>query len=136
MHLFTVTIHTKLFCQKQKYEFLEKVAKQLFIQFKALMVKHELDKNVEYNVYWREGCVVDDIVIESKDPDLIKKYLKFQDKFKQTDDYKSLLDRLLLVKDEMCGEKIVVDKLSIEVLKVLISRVDFPSRGNRLDKLL
>jgi hypothetical protein len=135
MHLFTVTIHTKSLGQKYDSNFLEKIARELFKRFEFLIKKYGLYETVDLTTYWREGCIILDIVIATKDHELIDKYLNSQDEFKKTETYKQLLDIIYKIKDEYPEKEIILDPLHIGIFKILISKMPFKSLGNILNLL-
>ena len=93
MHLFTVTICTDFFLEDYDDLILEEAARLQFDWFKEVIVDIT-PLPLEYEVYWRRGCIITDIVISCNDNELFNMYAELEDEFKKTVAYQKLLKKL------------------------------------------
>ncbi|MCL6274745.1 hypothetical protein M3P19_12055 [Muricauda sp. 2012CJ35-5] len=131
MHLFTVTIYTGFFLEKHEDEILEKCAIGIFKEFKKIMDK-EYTFEFNYDVYWRKGCVLTDIVVTSKDKELQDLFLQNKHDFKNNPEYLEFL-KDLEKKLENLPPDLAIGSLMFNLKDFRLSRSDFELRGKRID---
>nr|WP_288934782.1 hypothetical protein [uncultured Allomuricauda sp.] len=128
MHLFTISIFTGFILEKYDDEFLEKIAIEIFRQFKHIM-DDGYPYEFKYEVYWDKGCVIAHIVVSSDDKDLHNEYFKNKEKFGDDDrDYSKFL-KDLIPKLENLPPEVVVNSLKFKLKDYRIARRKTELRG-------
>jgi hypothetical protein len=136
MHLFTLTICTNLFIEHYEDKLLEKCSYEIFNTFYRLINNYKKEV-FDYELYWRRGCLIVDIIVKSKDEKLQTEFVEIEKDFKKSKEYKQLL-KYVEEKLSEFPEDILVEKVRFEIKRFKISRNDFISRGirMRLDNLI
>lgn len=135
MHLFTITFHAYTSLAIYTSSQYEKMSIGVFKKFSTLLEERCSDYKFNYEVYWRGGCIVTDIVVKLENNKLNKIFYENENEFKKSVNYSKLLKTIEDVQKEFPTNLKFSEILIMHSLDVYISTKPFPSKGTKIDEL-